>query len=606
MSREDELFVGGRSARILAMREVAEETSAHCRQRDDWNKTEFEADKVRITIEEIEHSAKQVLSKPYHSRQYWFVLIRRYSNMLWAELQESNGNELNRWKNPVPRLAGKLTLLATEDGEPTEWVEKDGQNGISYEDLGPSELIAIAKVFSLAAYLFDAQSKYRYACKGFKVFSNVAGENALILQDTSSIALYEKRRDKFGTLSGSAGLWYDPGEISVIEKDWCFWFHANQVRPDSYVLQSEKPPAEIPLQYLLSPAFERYGPKLSFERTIPFDYLLLDDQLNVAFKKSLSIDPKELVAFLYCVSRFIFSILRYPRLEYGSTAISVNWLDEELPMRSIVLHHWMDVASLGMLRSSKKGWIEALWSISCAIHDEISSVSLLDKNRLGHLIDQFSWINNNSVFDSQPRLFIKLSSKTLVLDITWLEEFLRHILLQASIFGREKNEAGDVTGPWFEAQAKSFFMREFSLSYSNIIFQKNVKDAKGYEEIDLAFVVNRCLFVIDCKAMSKTMDYMIGHYSILRNRRTEQLKQLRKRNTSRIRKIEAGLTQDTIRPEDFDRTFGLVCTTDVEYLPLDEPDLWINDYPRVGPPDELMDTIKFIVGLPITSEQFCQ
>ena len=87
---------------------------------------------------------------------------------------------------------------------------------------------------------------------------------------------------------------------------------------------------------------------------------------------------------------------------------------------------------------------------------------------------------------------------------------------------------------------------------------------------------------------------MIGHYSILRNRNTEQLDQLRKHNPARIRKIKAGLAREKIKPEDFDRAFGLVCTTDVEYLPLDEPDLWIKDHPCVGPPDELLGTIKFI------------
>lgn len=594
ISREDELIVGGRSARILAMREVAEETIARCRQRDDWNTAEFEAVKVRITIKEIEHSAKQVLSTPYHSRQYWFVLIRRLSNLLWEELQESSGNELVGWENPVPKLACKLILLATGDEEPAEWVEKDGQTGISYEDIGQSELITIAKVFSLAAALYDAESKYRFACKNFRVFSAVDGKDALDSQDTTSIELYEKRRNEFGTLSGSAGLWYDPGEISVIEKDLCYWFGASPVRPDSLFLRSEEPPAEIPLQYRLAPASESYSQELSFERMVPFDRLLLDDSLKEAFEKSLSIDPQELVTFLYCVSRFVCTILRYPRLEYGGTTISVNWLDEALPFRSKVLHHWMDVASIGMLRSSKEAWIEALWEISCGIRDEVPSVSPLDKSRLGRLVDQFAWANGDTVFDSQPRLFIKLSSKTLVLDATWLVDFLRHVLLQASIVGRERNEIGDVTGPWFEAQAKSFFVRELSLSDANVVFQSDVEDAQGHEEIDLAFVVSRCLFVIDCKAMSKTADYMIGHYSLLRNRKTEQLKQLRKRNPARISKIEAGLTRDKIRPEDYDRTFGLVCTTDVEYLPLDEPDLWIKDHPCVGPPDELLGTIKSI------------
>lgn len=595
MSREDELIIGGRSARIIAMREVAEETIARCRQRDDWNMAEFEADKVRITIEEIEHSAKQVLSKPYHSRQYWFVLIRRLSNLFWEELQESTGNELVGWKNPVPLLAGKLTLLATGDEEPAEWIEKDGQEGISYEDLGHSELIAVAKVFSLAAALFDAESKYRFASKGFQVFSTVIGKNALDSQDTTSIELYEKRRNEFGTLSGSAGLWYDPLETSVIDRDLCLWYGVIQVRPNTLYIRSVNPSEKIPLQYLLILASEHYARKLDFERRIPFDRLILDDDLSSAFEEGFSIEPRELVAFLYCISRFIYSILRFPRLDYGEMTVSINWQDEEMSFRRKVLHHWRDVASLGMLRSSKEAWIEALLCDSSEIHRYDSSIRSLDYTKMNRLVDQFTWFHGDSVFDNEPRLFIRLSRKTLALDTTWLGDFLRHVLFRAGIASRQSDKMSDGTGPWFEFQAKSFFVRELSLSDAQVVFQRNVKDEEGKEEIDLAFVVNRCLFVIDCKAMSKTADYMIGHYSLLRNRRTEQLKQLKKRNPARIRKIEAGLTQDKIRPEDFDKAYGLVCTTDVEYLPIEESDLWIKDHPCVGPPDELLCTIKSIV-----------
>ncbi|MEL7336817.1 MAG: hypothetical protein AAFN70_11515, partial [Planctomycetota bacterium] len=113
--------------------------------------------------------------------------------------------------------------------------------------------------------------------------------------------------------------------------------------------------------------------------------------------------------------------------------------------------------------------------------------------------------------------------------------------------------------------------------------------------IDLAFVVNRCLFVIDCKAMSKTADYVYGEFSVLRNRKTKQLEQLRQRNPARIRKIEAGLTRDVIRPVDFDCSFGLVCTSDVEYLTHEESELWTNGKPRVGTPNELLETINSVI-----------
>jgi len=590
----DALVEGGRAARISVMREVVESTFLRCRQRADWHSAEFDAEKVQITFEEIVESAKEAIKSPNHSRQYWFVLIRRWANQLWEELQECTGKNIPTWENPVDRLAGKLVLQATDDSEPWEWVEIDGQIGISYEDLGLPELIAIAKVFSLAALMHDAESRYRFACKNFRVFST--GENdALASQDTESVRLYEERRVKFGTLSGSAGLWYDPKVTLRIQKDLCSWFGVRQIRDTTLWLKSSDPAAEIELNYMIGPAQNKNAETPDDIEFIPYDALIRDDELRPAFEAAYSQDAQVLVSFFYTVSRFIYSILRFPRLEYGEREMELRWVDEPVPFRQKVLHHWNDVANLGLLRSSRDAWKSALLDISNGISAECQSVLELDADQLECLIGEFTWTHGDSVYSDSPRLFIALSSNTLALDATWLIDFLRHALLQASVIGRdETKKLGDVTGPWFESQAMSFFARELSLSERDCVFQCDVKDKTGAEEIDIAFVVNRCLFVLDCKAMSKTSEYMIGHHSILRNRQTEQLRQLRKRNTARIRKIKAGLTADRIGPDDFDRTVGMVCTTDVEYLPLDEPDFWSGNSPLVGPPNELLETINAV------------
>lgn len=594
LSEKEKLIISARPDRILAMRNIAEETICRIRNRKDWNTIEYEAEKVKITIEEIEYSAKKVFATISHSRQYWFVLIRRFSYLLFEELQESSGNKTISWENPVTLLAGKLTLLAVEDGEPAEWVEEEGRSGISYEKLGLAEMKVVAQVFSLAAAFFDAETKYRFACKGFQVFSTAEDDNILDSQDTASIRLYEERRCSFGTLSGSSGLWYDPLEISIADKDLCLWFGVSQVQPGTINIASINPPTIIQLNYFLSSHSEFYAQKMNFERRIPFDRLILEEGLKSGFKEAFSVDPRELVAFLYCISHLMYSILRFPRLEYGDTVIKINWEDENIQFRRKVLSHWKDVASLGMLRSSKLAWMEELLRLSQNIHAYDSSVPSLDYKTLDGLFDQFTWCHGDSVFDNTPRLFIKLSSKTLALDTTWLVDFMRHLLLQAGIASRESDKMSDVVGPWFELQARSFFSRELCLSNDQVVFQRNIKDKEGREEIDLAFVVDRCLFVIDCKAMAKTADYMAGEYSLLRNRKTEQLKQIRKRNPSRIRKIEAGLVSDRIKPDQFDRAYGLVCTTDVEYLPIEEIDMWVGPHACIGPPDELLLTIKFI------------
>jgi hypothetical protein len=52
---------------------------------------------------------------------------------------------------------------------------------------------------------------------------------------------------------------------------------------------------------------------------------------------------------------------------------------------------------------------------------------------------------------------------------------------------------------------------------------------------------------------------------------------------------------DIIHPSSFDKEYSLVCTSAVEYLPLNDSNFWINGLPRVGPPDELLNTIKGVL-----------
>ncbi|MEL7265477.1 MAG: NERD domain-containing protein, partial [Planctomycetota bacterium] len=501
--------------------------------------------------------------------------------------------ELNEWQNPVVNLATKLTLLATTDDEPHEWVESDGIRGITYADLGHPELIAIAKVFSLAAWWYDAESKFRFASKNFRVFANAGESNALDSQDTTAITDYEARRSKFGTLSGSAGLWYDPHRVYANDSDLCIWYGVVQALPGSFAISSVEPAVELPVQYLMSPAIDYLERRSVDDPVIPFDHLILHEMLRPAFEEAFGCEASKTVAFLYVIRRFLYSNLRMPRLDYDD--LTFKWEDEPMSFRNQILHHWSDVTSLGLLRSDKASWLAGLGREAEVVHDYDSSIPLLDEAEITGFVERFTWLDGEAVYDDQPRLFTKLSSKALVLDLVWLGDFLRHVLLQAGIASRESKNMKEATGPWLEKQAKSFFIRELSLDPESVLHQREVKDADGKEEIDLAFVVNRCLFVIDCKAMSKTADYVYGEFSVLRNRKTKQLEQLRQRNPARIRKIEAGLTRDVIRPVDFDCSFGLVCTSDVEYLTHEESELWTNGKPRVGTPNELLETINSVI-----------
>ncbi|MEL6896953.1 MAG: hypothetical protein AAFP90_12675, partial [Planctomycetota bacterium] len=460
-SQEDELTFGGRPLRMEAMIAVPEETFARIRKREDWTTAEYEADKIRVVIDEIKTAAREALQTPNHSRHYWFILIRRHSNLLWEELKEATKSELNEWQNPVVNLATKLTLLATTDDEPHEWVESDGIRGITYADLGHPELIAIAKVFSLAAWWYDAESKFRFASKNFRVFANAGESNALDSQDTTAITDYEARRSKFGTLSGSAGLWYDPHRVYANDSDLCIWYGVVQALPGSFAISSVEPAVELPVQYLMSPAIDYLERRSVDDPVIPFDHLILHEMLRPAFEEAFGCEASKTVAFLYVIRRFLYSNLRMPRLDYDD--LTFKWEDEPMSFRNQILHHWSDVTSLGLLRSDKASWLAGLGREAEVVHDYDSSIPLLDEAEITGFVERFTWLDGEAVYDDQPRLFTKLSSKALVLDLVWLGDFLRHVLLQAGIASRESKNMKEATGPWLEKQAKSFFIRELSL-----------------------------------------------------------------------------------------------------------------------------------------------
>jgi len=182
---------------------------------------------------------------------------------------------------------------------------------------------------------------------------------------------------------------------------------------------------------------------------------------------------------------------------------------------------------------------------------------------------------------------------TLAVDLIFVVDFLRYLLLQVNLVGRDekqqkKKRIGDFTGSWLEDQATEFFIRNLNLKSDYVLRGRKISNLR---EIDLAFVYCHTLFVIDCKSMAKDEAYIEGQYNKLRNRQSEFRKELQEKCPQRIKLITNGQTADIIDPSTFDHAYGLVCTSSVEYLPLDKTYFWCCGVPLVGPPEELLDTI---------------
>lgn len=612
-TRFDELVTGGRHERVRSMLEVVQvvsngsRQSQACNPADDFgNIARLDALRIEITLNEIAIRASEVLSSCPHSRQYWFQLLRRLAPLLWEELQSISKFEGSPdWFAEVTKGSGHLVLTCSSDGDPWEWIEEGGIRGIDFRGLSGQELLVAAQVFSLAQLRYEAQVRFRFACKGFRAFAKVNEDDALTTQDTDSIKRYEERRSRYDTLTGSAGLWCDPVEIVVVRKDLCQWIGLGTAIRNNFVLRSQNPPMEIPLQHLLLPFFEitasshkqaivmnESGAAASL---VPYDRLIEHPDLRSAFESAFGFESEQIVAFLYSVFRLIYTFLRFPRLDYGDDKmIELIWTDEPASLREKVLHHWRDVGAMGFLRSNKADWIERLQIESAIIHDSDDSVPALDKKKIEELVDKFTWKAGMPLNGNTPMVFMEVSSHTLILDGFSTGDFLRHVLLAVNIVSKDKSSlmhGRDLTGTWLETQAAVYFTRELGLTSSNVIRGKVVQKTR---EIDIAFVFNRTLFVIDCKAMAQDAAFMEGQHQRIRNRHSEIRKELNEKNLQRLDLIAQGLVRDAIAPESFDRAYGLVCTSAAEYLPLEDDAFWSNGVPLVGPPEELLDSIRVL------------
>ena len=607
------LIEEGSVSRKKSMRDAVQVIYQTTRHHKEWDQVAFDADRIKIIFSEIDSYITTLLRSCPHSRQYWYQLIRFYAPMLWNELSESHIQQSRPdWFGRVIKNASEFILANSEPGEPKEWIEEGPTRGIDYRDITQKEFDIIAEVFALAQLRYEAQICIRFSTKGYSVFSDTK-EDALQNQDTHPITNYETRRSEFDTLVGTTGLWIDDFNITPLRKELCLWFGLLTVESDHFMLHSKEPTEEISMQYLLSPAMEgllshRHNRTVHRKtkkspKHIPYDSILEHPDLRLSFEAAFNRDPAEITSFIYAVYRLIYSVLRFPRINYGDAGTMVaQWIDESHEQRENALHHWKDIGTRGFLRTRKRDWIDRLHHELTVLYEHDDSIALLTKDDIAELVSRFTWKDERPTYNNAPFLFIEISSKTLLWDGFFAVDFIRNILLTANLIVKDTSSTAsgnDETGPWLEQQAMSYLIRNLNLESEKVIQGKEIKKDR---EIDIAFVYKRTLFVIECKAMAKDAALIGGDYSKLRNRLSTARWELTKKNKQRIELIENGHARDTIKPDSFDKAYGLVCTSAVEYLPFENEEgkkepFWINQIPVVGPPPELLQSIRALVEM---------
>jgi hypothetical protein len=244
---------------------------------------------------------------------------------------------------------------------------------------------------------------------------------------------------------------------------------------------------------------------------------------------------------------------------------------------------------LALIRSSRKQWIAGLADAMNNIVRERADVARLSDHDLSLLFDRFTFRGPASRRRAnEPCLFWALSEKTVLFDFFATERFIHDVFASTQAIEIRPSVGTPRRGPFFEEQVRLFFARELQLDVSRIV----VDVTTGGRQIDLAFVANRVLFVIECKSCMKDGADLAGDHNKVRNRLEKFEGELAELVPQRIAAIRAGLVSNTIAPSDFVSAVGLVCTATVEYLPKSKSVFWSGGLPLVGSPEELLSTIR--------------
>jgi hypothetical protein len=524
-----------------------------------------DADRVQLLITEINNKALRLLK--LHSRQYWYFIIRRVPEEFCKDID-------------ILMTVTDLVLTCSPDGEPGEFYKSASLKGINYSDF-LDQLPVVIEIIALGYLKYDSRVLYRLACKGIQLYDS-ANYKPLHARADESINNYELRRSEHETLMGSAGLWIDPINQIPLKPDlshlWTVDRFPEEIKGGAgkNVLVSHNPAR------IINPRFV-----LNRNESLPYDFVL--NKFSLPIERMLGVSGTDIATFLYALFQVVFNILHYREARPdGSGSVVMEWdLTTSTEVRKITLSHWADVAEMGLLRADEDSWHVQLYSYAALITNHDSTLAPLDKNKIREITQLFTNDNQISRDPNEPVLFNKLSAETLVLD------FLRYLILQVSKYDerhekQKKGESEIFIGRYFEEEAAGFFIRELCLDPHKVIISKEIA---GSKEIDIAFVYEDTLFVFDCKAFRKDAEYIEGQHRKIRNR-LDKLRQEFVKCNDRAELIRQGFLKSIISPKDFSKVCMMICTSAVEYLPMDDSLFWYKGAPLVGTPSELIETVR--------------
>jgi hypothetical protein len=572
----------------------------------EWRKAAFDTDRMEQQLGVIHVRFREVVAAAGHDRQYWYLVGRALAFDLFDDLEHAQAG-LGRY-DTLRDLLLSLTELAFTCDVPTtprDWRAAAGTQGIAFTP-SSAMVITAARMTALASIYYRTEGAYRSAGKGIPLRAMEGAPAAADVVVEAAIRSFEDRKQRFLTVLGDAGFWFDAGSLFPRKPRLSGLWGGSHTKDTRLVASSPEPRRTIGGPYLpLALTEPRRLSRVAFAdhpsllprdpwgggtclAMVPFDALLV--AFAETFAAALELSADALASFLYALYRFIGGTTGLTWLEMRADGPFFDWpTGTPMEWRDGCLQHARDALQLGLIRSSRMQWLRGLSQALATIVAEDPEVLLITEEDIAALLDRFTFRGPASRRrHGDPYLFWALSAKTVYFDFFGTERFL-HDLFAATQPAEQRAVGLTIRrGAFFEAQVRAFLTRELALDPRRIVAGVQLDTC----EIDLAFVVNRVLFVLECKARLKDAADIAGDFRKVRARLTVFGTELDEKLPRRIEAIRAGRVANTIAPTSFDRAVGLVCTATVEYLPKAEPRFWVGAHPRVGSPEELVVSIQ--------------
>lgn len=197
-----------------------------------WAEAGRDSVRIELVIAAIQDDANAILRSEGHSTHYQHLLVRRLIPIMARNIgfdwfgPDSRYLRSSDFLIEVIRCATRLVFssgTALEAGEtPREWVTTKTGEGLDYGFADYRNILACARVVALAMLWHDCEVKFRYASKERVIFDQDGVP--VDLARTDDVAGYEKRRDRYQTIAGTAGFWIDRDRFPSLRSRLCGWF----------------------------------------------------------------------------------------------------------------------------------------------------------------------------------------------------------------------------------------------------------------------------------------------------------------------------------------------------------------------------------------------